>query len=183
MPLAFDSHSHGRIVFGFYNIETDNLLLNNLFFFCTDFCDAARRIRIPGASTAIRGHVFSSQEAIGDFTGAMHGVRFTGYMGEIYREWPFPSKPEGFRQKVHGARNREKVHAMLSRHASEVDILLARLENQYVQIGDYLFDDNQFLALLHYIRRGGMPCWEGHEKGARPEYVGEMLVDYGIDSK
>lgn len=182
MPISFDSRSHGRIVFGFYNIETDNLLLNDLFFFCSDFCDSVRKIREPGARTIMHGHVFLNQDDIGDFAGAMRGVRFTGYMGELYRVWPFPSKPEDFRQKLYGARNREKVQVMLSRHATKVDILLSRLENHYVQIGDYLFDDIQFMALLHYIRRGGMPCWEGHEKGERPAYVGEMLVDYGIQS-
>jgi len=38
MPLAFDSSSHGKIAFGFFNIETDMLLLENYFIFATQFC-------------------------------------------------------------------------------------------------------------------------------------------------
>ncbi|MGD2186296.1 MAG: hypothetical protein PVI71_09215 [Desulfobacterales bacterium] len=32
MPLAFESLSHGSIAFGFFNIETDMLLLENYFY-------------------------------------------------------------------------------------------------------------------------------------------------------
>ena len=38
MPLAFESKSHGRIAFGFFNIESDMLLLEHYFFFADDFC-------------------------------------------------------------------------------------------------------------------------------------------------
>lgn len=31
MALAFDSLSHGRIAFGFFNIETDMILLEHFF--------------------------------------------------------------------------------------------------------------------------------------------------------
>jgi hypothetical protein len=36
MPLAFESESHGTIAFGFFNIESDVLLLDRYFFFTTD---------------------------------------------------------------------------------------------------------------------------------------------------
>lgn len=38
MPLEFESLSHGRIAFGFFNIETDMILLNQYFLFAEDFC-------------------------------------------------------------------------------------------------------------------------------------------------
>ncbi|MCA1793126.1 MAG: hypothetical protein LC660_04495 [Desulfobacteraceae bacterium] len=38
MPLSFDSASHGPAAFGFFNIESDMLLLERFFFFCDDFC-------------------------------------------------------------------------------------------------------------------------------------------------
>ena len=38
MPLQFESISHGPIAFGFFNIETDMILLNQYFLFANDFC-------------------------------------------------------------------------------------------------------------------------------------------------
>ncbi len=40
MPLAFASRSHGSVAFGFFNIEIDMLLLEDLFFFADRFCRA-----------------------------------------------------------------------------------------------------------------------------------------------
>ena len=37
MPLEFESISHGKIAFGFFNIETDMILLNHYFLFATGF--------------------------------------------------------------------------------------------------------------------------------------------------
>jgi hypothetical protein len=39
MPISFPSKSHGRIPIGFFNIETDMLLMDRYFFFSTDFCE------------------------------------------------------------------------------------------------------------------------------------------------
>jgi len=39
MPISFSSKSHGRIPIGFFNIETDMLLMDHYFFFSTDFCE------------------------------------------------------------------------------------------------------------------------------------------------
>lgn len=33
MPLSFESRSHGPVAFGFFNIESDMLLLERTFFF------------------------------------------------------------------------------------------------------------------------------------------------------
>ena len=38
MPLEFESISHGKIAFGFFNIETDMILLNQYFLFAEDIC-------------------------------------------------------------------------------------------------------------------------------------------------
>ena len=37
MPLEFQSISHGKIAFGFFNIETDMILLGHYFLFARDF--------------------------------------------------------------------------------------------------------------------------------------------------
>ena len=39
MPLAFESLSHGTIAFGFFNIDSDMLLLDKYFLFGSDFCE------------------------------------------------------------------------------------------------------------------------------------------------
>ena len=38
MPLAFRSISHGILPFGFFNIESDLLLLDHYFLFASNFC-------------------------------------------------------------------------------------------------------------------------------------------------
>ena len=38
MPLAFESVNRGTIAFGFFNIDTDLLLLQQYFLFAEDFC-------------------------------------------------------------------------------------------------------------------------------------------------
>jgi hypothetical protein len=38
MPLAFESMSHGTVAFGFFNIDTDMLLLEQYFLFGSEFC-------------------------------------------------------------------------------------------------------------------------------------------------
>ena len=44
MPLAFESLSHGTIAFGFFNIESDMLLMDQYFFFVDDFCSNVEKI-------------------------------------------------------------------------------------------------------------------------------------------
>jgi len=39
MPLEFESISHGPIAFGFFNIDTDMLLLEHCFLFADEFCN------------------------------------------------------------------------------------------------------------------------------------------------
>jgi len=38
MPLVFESLSHGKIAFGFFNIKTDMILLEHYFLFARGFC-------------------------------------------------------------------------------------------------------------------------------------------------
>ncbi len=38
MPLGFDTLSHGNIPVGFFNIDTDCFLIDNLFVFASDLC-------------------------------------------------------------------------------------------------------------------------------------------------
>jgi hypothetical protein len=165
MPLAFPSLSHGTVAFGFYNIETDGLLLEDLFFFATDFSAAVEELASAGGDAPARavldGHRFPDRAAVGDLMGAIHGVRLVGYLGEIYRRWPFPADPEGFRQKLAGHANRAATQAVLDRCAERTRIpLTAEAGFGRVSVGPYEFSKAGFLELLRYVVRGGYPTWE-----------------------
>jgi hypothetical protein len=182
MPLAFSSLSHGTVAFGFFNIETDCLLLDRLFFFCTDFCRAVGELAETAASnsgkgeSSLRGYTFARSAEIGDLMGAIQGTRHVGFLGDVYRLWPFPAEPEGFRQKRYGARNREPVEALLRARAIPVPVaLVAERAGGPVRIGEYTFSRRGFRDLLDYVLRGGHPTWEGYEKGQRPECVAELV--------
>ncbi len=185
MPLAFASISHGRVAFGFYNVETDSLLLEDLFFFCTDFCRAVTRLREPGTHRVeIPGHVFERREDIGDLMGAIHGIRLEGYLGEIYRIWPFPRDPALFRQKLRGHENRPRVEEILDRHARRSPVPIhVDPGTRRAGIGPYLFSERGFRDLLTYVHRGGYPTWEGFEEGACPPWVKEMARAWGLERK
>jgi len=178
MPLAFPSQSHGTVAFGFYNIETDSLLLDRMFFFCTDFCRAVSELAgcgAAGGSSSLPGFRFQRPEEIGDLMGAIHGTSRAGFLGEIYGLWPFPAAPEAFRQKLYGASNRAPVETALRRRATPEEIVLvAHPGNGAVSVGEYVFTRLGFLDLLAYVWRGGYPTWEGYDEGRRPACVEDL---------
>ena len=88
MPLGFESTSHGSIAFGFFNIESDMLLLDSLFFFADAFCSAVEQAGEHGRAE-IDGYRIDEREKIGDLHGAIAGRVFSGFIGSTYRVWPF----------------------------------------------------------------------------------------------
>ena len=92
MPLSFESLSHGTIAFGFFNIESDMLLCDRYFFFADDFCarigQIAEHAGDPDYRTIWEIHTIDIPEKIGDLMGAIHGIHFTGFIGELYRRFP-----------------------------------------------------------------------------------------------
>ena len=126
MPLAFESLSHGSIAFGFFNIESDMLLLDQYFFFADDFCRNIEKIAEFPSNQACEDvwqiyHIADSQQ-IGDLHGAIHGMRYTGFIGEVYRRFPFPAKEEDFKQKADGFRNRSVVEEIIQEFAQSIEI-------------------------------------------------------------
>ena len=80
MPLAFQSLSHGEIAFGFFNIETDMILLDRYFFFAADFCAPVMALAGSGTGpidSSLTAYIFKNTD-IGNLGGAIHGVEFTG---------------------------------------------------------------------------------------------------------
>jgi hypothetical protein len=176
MPLAFESLSHGTVAFGFFNIESDMLLCDRCFFFADDFC----RLLMEMADTAGRRdyttewpvHVIERPEDVGDLMGAIHGVRFTGFLGALYRRIPFPPRPEDFKQNPEGFKTRPEVADLIGGYGDlrQVSVCVPAV-GEIMDLGDYRFSREQFQALIHYVWRGGYPRWKDE---TRPPYVMAM---------
>ena len=176
MPLAFESLSHGTIAFGFFKIETDMLLLDRYFFFADSFCINISNIpvlkRNDTFSTTWQAYFIDTVEKIGDLMGAINGERYIGFIGEVYRRFPFPTNPSEFKQKPQGFRNRPAIEAIVEKYGDLIEIQF-KIEKaaQEVVIGDYKFSRAVFHELIRYVWRGGYPRWKNE---ARPSYVLDM---------
>lgn len=176
MPLAFESLSHGTVAFGFFNIESDMLLLDRCFFFATDFCSLVTAMVKTGQSpaTQLPAYVFDDPRDIGDLMGAIHGLRYTGFIGAVYRRFPFPEEPSGFRQNPEGWRTRAVMADLIAGRARREALRISvSPEPAEVAFGDYRFDRTGFQALLGYLWRGGYPRWRDR---VRPACVLEMAA-------
>jgi hypothetical protein len=176
MPLTFESLSHGTIAFGFFNIESDMLLCDRYFLFADDFCANIVAMVENAGDQSYRAawdiQTIESAEDIGDLMGAIHGVRFTGFIGELYRRFPFPRQPEDFKQNPDGFRTQSIVSETIAKFAQPRKIAIA-IDNKKMEIdiGSYRFNRIQFHELLKYVWRGGYPRWKND---IRPDYVVQM---------
>ena len=118
MPLAFDSISHGSIAFGFFNIESDMLLLDRYFLFADAFCkyteDVAENAGGQNYQTTWQVWIIHTAEAIGDLMGAIHGLRLTGFIGELYRGFPFPPRAQDFKQNRQGFTTQRQIAEIIT---------------------------------------------------------------------
>lgn len=176
MPLAFESMSHGTIAFGFFNIDSDMLVLEKYFLFGSEFCrhigKMAENVDEALYKSNWPAYVIEDKEQIGDLMGAIHGIRFTGFIGEVYRKYPFPAEPAAFKQKPEGYHNQAVVRDMISAYARQVQ-LPVEVSHQAleVDIGGYRFNRKTFQELITYVWQGGYPRWRD---GIRPDYVLNM---------
>lgn len=175
MPLAFASKSHGTIAFGFFNIQTDMLLLEELFFFADRFCRAVPPLLSgddPQLTTSLQAWQIE-RGAIGDLHGAIAGVNHSGFIGETYRRWPFPSDLSGFKQQPEGVETQREIEEMIASFGSQKQIVLTSDHKaDAFYLNDYQFDEAQFMELVDYVDRGGYPRWRDD---LRPGYVREMM--------
>lgn len=176
MPLVFKSLSHGRIAFGFFNIESDMLLCERYFLFADEFCSYVADIVDPAGEqsyqTFWKVQIIPTAEAIGDLMGAIHGIRYAGFMGELYRCFPFPAGAQDFKQNPQGFQTQARVSEIIAKYADplEVQVTVNNVRAE-IQIGDYRFSGAQFQALIDYVWRGGYPRWKDE---IRPAYVSAM---------
>ena len=179
MPLAFPSLSHGPSAFGFFNIDTDLLLLEHYFLFAGHFCASAalldRESEKGSFETSWDVYTIDRREDIGDLMAAIHGVRFSGFIGEVYRLFPFPQREEDFKQKPEGSKNRAAVEALIHRYGTTTSISIrGSAEDETVAVAEYLFTKETFHRLVEYVWLGGYPRWTD---GIRPDYVAKMKKD------
>jgi hypothetical protein len=178
MPLAFPSLSHGTIAFGFFNIEIDMLLLEQLFFFADQFCAVVvDRHRGRGPELPLPGWRIRERGAVGNVNLAIRGLDFGGFIGATYAEFPFPRRPDGFKQKPDACRNRAWAEAAVA-HFGAPEEFRVRTDpaDGTVAVAEYVFDPAAFAALVDYVDRGGYPRWEGE---VRPAYVAAMMDALG----
>lgn len=176
MPLEFESISHGKIAFGFFNIETDMILLNHYFLFASDFCHSLSEItEIPKSEIIeIPWNIYSieDRENIGNLMGAIYGVDHGGFIGEVYKLFPFPREKEEFKQKAEGFKNRSVIEGLIQKYAQRVSIsFMIDQKRERVAIGQYVFGKASFQQLIRYIWLGGYPRWKDN---LRPGYVLSM---------
>ncbi len=173
MPLAFPSVNRGEVAFGFFNVDSDMLLLEQHFFFADAFCarvgDLAGAFAGEAVESVLAGHVIARPEDVGDLMGAIHGVRFTGFLGDTYRRYPFPARPEDFKQQPEGHETRDVLLGLIEPYAESAAILFrADPVAGEVAIGDVRFTRAVFQDLVAYVWRGGWPRWRDE---VRPDYV------------
>jgi hypothetical protein len=178
MPLEFPSISHGVIAFGFFNIETDMLLLENLFFFADRFCKAvvvlAEQSEETEAGVWMDGYRIKDPAMIGNLHGAIQGIDLRGFIGETYRQFPFPSNPQTFKQKPYGKENQFLIQSFIAKYGSEQRIgLLWDRQLSTVRLEEFVFSQKDFAQLIAYIDRGGYPQWQDD---VRPAYVRTMMA-------
>ena len=177
MPLTFQSANKGEIVFGFFNIETDMLLLENYFFYASDFCNAIvelSKTKSPeNFNKKFNGYVIKEREKIGDLMGAIHGVRFVGFIGEVYKKFPFPNNMENFKQSPEGYKNREIIEEIIDKYGEIFSIKL-KVEGDLMLFENYKFTKEQFFELINYVWLGGYPRWKNDKK---PSYVTKMAKE------
>ncbi|HEY3276790.1 MAG TPA: hypothetical protein VGJ94_09235 [Syntrophorhabdaceae bacterium] len=174
MPLSFQSSSHGEVAFGFFNIETDMMLLNQYFFFARDFADLVAGLALHPSGPAgveLAAYILPEKER-GNLMGAIHGIDYRGFLGDTYRLYPFPREPSGFKQNPEGFRTRGVMEELIARYAP-LTVLTASMDGSGASIffGEYSFTRYGFHELVRYVFRGGLPGWKDE---VRPDYVRRM---------
>lgn len=173
MPLAFKTLNHGTVAFGFFNVESDMILLQNLFFFAPDFCGLVSQAAQTGP-----GRAFSKawtvteihdRDMVGDLQGAIKGTAYEGFFGALYLRYPFPKRPEDFNQSPHGLCMRREAEGLIGQYGKRVKIALSiNGQGREAAVGPYRFGRSSFQSLVNYVWRGGYPRWKDE---IRPGYV------------
>jgi hypothetical protein len=176
MPLGFHSLSHGIMPFGFFNIASDLLILNDHFAFASEVCGWFASWTTQVGNNAVFSEevpmwVIDDRGAIGDLGGAIRGSDHRGLIGRSYELFPFPVRRADFKQDPEGHCTRSAMEALLAECAGEPRRIPVSVSST-VCMGPYEFDSDGFAELVLYLWRGGMPGWRDD---IRPPYVIDMI--------
>jgi len=176
MPLEFDSLNHGRIAFGFFNIETDMILLEHYFLFAQDYCGQISIYAQSPVSEIYESswdiYLIENNLDVGNLMGAIQGIDLRGFIGEVYNLFPFPKERERFKQNPEGFKTRSLIEKMIQKYGEKKKIQwLIRPNDDEIGMGEYVFNRTSFQELIEYIWMGGFPRWKD---GIRPDYVLKM---------
>ncbi|MCX8110149.1 MAG: hypothetical protein N3D15_02740 [Syntrophorhabdaceae bacterium] len=175
MPLLFESISHGEVPFGFFNIETDMILLDNYFFFASDVSDHISEMAVMSQGNARpqnwETYILDPQK-IGNLMGAIAGIDLRGFIGEVYSLFPFPHEPDKFKQNPEGFKTRAMMEDIIKRYTEPSHIKVIIDEDTWtISIGGYRFSRQGFHELIRYLWLGGYPRWKD---SLRPDYIVRM---------
>ena len=182
MPLAFESISHGTMAFGFFNIESDMLLLDRYFFFATDFCETICKMSnkqdVTLSKFSLPAYVIKNPADIGDLHGGIAGTHYSGFIGESYKKYPFPRDAKDFKQQTGGFKTRDDFVQMIRNFGAPIDLVLYQnSKKERVTVGPVVFSQQNFSQLIEYVIRGGYPGWL---EGTAPDYVIKMQEEVSI---
>jgi hypothetical protein len=180
MPLAFSSLNLGRVAFGFFHIEVQMLLLSNRFFFARDFCElmgelASARPDQP-FEAVLKGWIIESSLDIGELHAAIAGISRQGFLGDLYRRWPFPQNRADFVQKTQGKATDKQVTLAIAGYGEQRKFAVASFDvgsGPCLDLCGYHFDQKGVRHLFEYLWQGGMPGWENKK---RPDYLLETVA-------
>jgi hypothetical protein len=117
-------------------------------------------------------HSIKDPGKIGDLMAAIRGTRHIGFIGEVYKRFPFPKRETEFKQKPEGFQNRAWMISLLETWTvSETVRVRVDPQNDTVSIAEYLFTKTVFHQLIQYVWVGGYPRWKDE---IRPPYVMKM---------
>lgn len=176
MPLSFESMSHGHVAFGFFNIDVDLLLLDRALFYADGFArvieELAAETGVGEFECSVDGHRAPDARSLGNTMGAIHGFDRGGLIGAVYDRFPFPTRPEEFRQHPDGATHRDTIAPLLEGWTAPAchRVVLDPVART-VTVAGITFSWPWFQELVAYVWRGGYPRWRDER---RPEFLHAM---------
>ncbi len=175
MPLAFESITHGVVPFGYFNVDTDLLLLQQLIFNTDRFCEAIGKLNEHDTTTVKDAYLIPDPLSMGNVMGAIHGYDRSGFIGAVYERFPFPTDPAAFRQHPDGAVHRETVIEELRRWGQPHALEVRADPDGTVRFGEIRFERRWFKELVAYVWRGGYPRWLDERRPPAVEELRERL--------
>ncbi len=104
----------------------------------------------------IPGYEIADITDVGNLMGAIQGTDLSGFIGNVYRLFPFPQSVEEFKHKPYGAGRRATVEELIGHWARGTRVSVAiEAGSLNVRIADSLFSRGYFSNSWSRSSRGG----------------------------